>query len=269
MSADRNERQRERAVAVDLKTVNITYWNQRAEGYARINHDQFGSERRVEWLSALEEPLRAAFPELQPSEVRVLDVGCGPGLFSLLLALQGYRVTGADYTPNMLARARENTVKHGCSIDFVEADAEHLPFADEAFHAVVSRNLTWNLPHPREAYAEWARVLKPGGVLVNFDANWYRHLFYEDARQAYEADRMRTREAGIEEECEIAGFEDMEAIARQVPLSLEERPGWDVRVLRELGMRPEVDAGIWRRVWNDDEQVNFASTPLFRIVAKK
>ena len=41
--------------------------------------------------------------------------------------------------------------------------------------------------HPDRAYYEWMRVLKPGGVLLNFDANWYHHLFDEEKRAAYEA----------------------------------------------------------------------------------
>ena len=254
---------------MSLREENISYWNQRAEGYAQINHDQFGNSRGAAWLAALEEPLLASFPDLQPGDVSVLDVGCGPGLFSILLALRGYRVTAVDYTPNMLERASALAASHGCHVKVVAADAEQLPFADESFNAVVSRNLTWNLPHPREAYAEWHRVLAPSGIIVNFDANWYLHLFDEQARLAYERDRARTREAGLTEECEIAGFEKMEAIAREVPLSPVERPRWDLDVLSDLNMSAHADTSIWQRVWNEEERINFASTPLFRITAAK
>ena len=48
-----------------------------------------------------------------------------------------------------------------------------LRFADNTFDMIVSRNVTWNLEHPDRAYYEWMRVLKPGGVLLNFDASWY------------------------------------------------------------------------------------------------
>ena len=48
--------------------------------------------------------------------------------------------------------------------------------ADNTFDMIVSRNVTWNLEHPDRAYYEWMRVLKPGGVLLNFDANWYHHF---------------------------------------------------------------------------------------------
>ena len=256
---------------MDIKRENIAYWNNRAESYSVINQEQMHNGRGSAWLAALVEPLQAAFPGNDASELRVLDIGCGPGLFSILLAGQGYRLTAADYTPNMLEEARENASAAGMAdrIAFVEADAEALPFADCSFDAVVSRNVTWNLPHPCDAYAEWKRVLAPGGVLINFDAAWYRHLFDEAAEQAYEEDRLNTQEAGMREECEIPGFEKMEEIAREIPLSPIDRPAWDRQFLGDLGMDVDIDESIWQRVWDPEEKVNFASTPQFRIVARK
>ena len=60
----------------------------------------------------------------------------------------------------------------GYGIVPVSGDAEKLDFADESFDVVISRNLTWTLPHPIDAYQEWMRVLKKGGVLINFDAEY-------------------------------------------------------------------------------------------------
>ncbi|SPZ01220.1 methyltransferase [Proteus mirabilis] len=62
---------------------------------------------------------------------------------------------------------------------------QDLPFGDEQFDLVVSRNVTWNLKSPCEAYQEWFRVLKPGGSLINFDANWYLHLFDDEYWQGF------------------------------------------------------------------------------------
>ena len=256
---------------MDIKRENIAYWNRRAESYSVINQEQLRNGRGSAWLAALAEPLQAAFPGKDPSELRILDIGCGPGLFSILLAGQGYHLTAADYTPNMLEEAHQNATAASVAdrIAFVEADAEALPFADCSFDALVSRNLTWNLPHPCDAYAEWTRVVKPGGIIVNFDANWYRHLFDEEAEEAYELDRQRTQEEGWREECEVPGYEKMEAIAREIPLSPVERPAWDRQFLGELGMDVDIDEDIWQRVWDAEEKTNFASTPQFRIVARK
>ena len=54
-------------------------------------------------------------------------------------------------------------------------DAECPAFPDETFDVVVSRNLTWTLPHPERAYRQWLRILKPGGILLNYDAEHARY----------------------------------------------------------------------------------------------
>ena len=69
---------------------------------------------------------------------------------------------------------------------FWRMDAQKLDFEDNTFDVVISRNLTWNLEHPDVAYREWVRVLKAGGRLLNFDANWYGYLYEEEQRKAYE-----------------------------------------------------------------------------------
>ena len=254
---------------MSLKADNQAYWNRRAESYAQINYDQLHGSRAHSWEHALLDPLYAALGHADPEESHILDIGCGPGIFTVLLANEGFHVTAADYTPAMLEQARKATRHRRSLVEIACADAEDLPFADGSFQAVVSRNLTWNLPHPERAYAEWARVLAPGGIIVNFDANWYRHLVDEDARRSYEHDRELIARNGMRDECEIAGFEAMDEIARHVPLTAELRPAWDERVLGALGLSVDVTPDIGQRVWNAEERANFASTPLFRIVARK
>ena len=254
---------------LDISKDNRAYWSRRAESYAQINQEQLHGDHAHSWEHALLDPIYAALGYRDPEEARILDIGCGPGIFTVLLANEGFRVTAADYTPGMLEQARKATHHRRSLVEVVCADAQDLPFPDESFDAVVSRNLTWNLPHPERAYAEWARVLAPGGVIVNFDANWYRHLVDDDAQRAYERDRELTAQRGTRDQCEIAGYEDMDEIARHVPLTSTLRPNWDERVLCEMGLDVKVSHDIWQSVWNDDEAVNFASTPLFRIVAHK
>ena len=147
-------------------------------------------------------------------------------------------------------------------------NAEALSFADESFDAVISRNLTWNLPHPERACAEWARVLKKGGLLLNFDANWYAYLFDEGAQAAWDRDRANSAEQGVWDqnlEAEGENFDVMEDIARRVPLSRIRRPAWDLERLSALGLQAEADEAVWQRVWSEEEKLSFASTPLFLV----
>ena len=199
----------------------------------------------------------------------MLEIGTGPGFFAILLAEAGYRVTAVDLTPSMLEQARINAGELGRRIDFREMNAQALDFGDAKFDVILSRNLTWNLPDPARAYAEWARVLKPGGLLMVFDANWYRYLFDEDARAAYDRDRENSLEEGLADLNVGKRFDRMEAIARRLPLSRVRRPEWDIRALSALGLCAEADSDIWQRVWSRQEKVNFASTPLFMVCGCK
>ena len=255
-----------------LKDENEAYWTNRASGYSEVNKDELRTQQKAVWTCELTEQIEAAFPGVAPENLRVLDMGCGPGFFSIILARAGYRVTAADYTPAMLDEARANARNEGVeqAIDFCRMDAENLEATNDTFDVVVSRNLTWNLPHPERAYAEWLRVLKPDGLLLNYDANWYAHLYDAELRRAYEADRQATQDAGIKDEYVGTDIDAMEDIARQMPLSPVERPAWDEGVLRELGAaQVEVDPQVWERVFSPEERVNYASTPMFRVKARR
>jgi len=114
--------------------------------------------------------------------------------------------------------------------------------------------------------------LKPGGLLLNFDANWYAYLFDAEAQAAYDRDRANSAEQGVWDqnlEGEGENFDVMEDIARRVPLSSIRRPGWDLALLRDIGLRAEADEQIWQRVWSEEEKLNFSSTPLFLVRAVK
>jgi arsenite methyltransferase len=103
---------------------------------------------------------------LAPGE-RVLDLGCGAGTDSLVAAQmvgpEG-RVTGIDMTPTMLAKARAAAAEMGATnIEFLESEAEQLPFADDSYDVVVSNGVIDLIPDKDAVFAEIHRVLRPGG----------------------------------------------------------------------------------------------------------
>ena len=202
--------------------------------------------------------------------LKILDVGTGPGFFAILLTKAGYDVTAVDYTEAMLEEAKKNAGALASSIHFQRMDAQKLDFPDGYFDVVISRNLTWNLEEPGKAYAEWMRVLKKGGRLLNFDANWYHHLFDEEKRKEYEEDRKRVENLHMDDHYTCTDIDAMEDIARQIPMSRIMRPAWDVQVLRDrLGNEVEADEKVWERVWDSTEKANYGSTPMFLISAVK
>lgn len=248
--------------------ANKAYWDHRAAGYSLVNQTELNTKQHQIWRNELLCQIKKVFHGKPPEEIRILEVGTGPGFFAIVLAEAGYQVTAVDYTPAMLNQAKGNARGLAGKIAFLEMDAEALEFPDHHFDVVLSRNLTWNLPNPEQAYREWARVLVPKGLLLNFDANWYAYLFDPAERAAYEQDRRNTAQAQIKDEYLCTEIDVMERIARKAPLSRIKRPDWDMGVLARLGMEQiQSDSQVWQRVWSEEEKINFHATPMFLVAA--
>jgi len=145
-----------------------------AAGYDRSNAILSGGAS-VLWRMAT---VRAIAP--QPGE-RVLDVAAGTGTSSAAIAKTGAQVVAVDISPGMLAVGRSRHPQ----IDFVEADAEKLPFGDSEFDvATISFGLR-NVHEPKVALAEMYRVLKPGGRLVVCEFSRPPHALIRTGYNAY------------------------------------------------------------------------------------
>jgi SAM-dependent methyltransferase len=123
--------------------------------------------------------------ELHPDE-HVLDLGSGAGTDSLIAAQMvgtGGRVTGVDMTPEMIATARASAAELGAgNVDFVETEAERLPFADASFDVVISNGVIDLIPDKDAVFAELHRVLRPGGRLQLADVTIQRPVSEEGRR---------------------------------------------------------------------------------------
>lgn len=252
-----------------FEAENIAYWTNRASGYSEVNQNELKSSQQAVWGSTLVQYLEGHHSNKKRSDTPVLDVGTGPGFFAIVLAQKGYPVTAVDYTNSMINEARKNAGAIAEKISFHKMNAEELTFPDNFFEVIVTRNVTWNLPNPEKAYRQWARVLKPGGLLLNFDAGWYNYLYSHEAREGYLCDRKNIKSAGVNNETDGTDIPAMEAIAYQSPLSSKDRPDWDVSFLSGLGMRVTAEKEIWKTVWTEEEKINNASTPMFLIKAIK
>lgn len=97
---------------------------------------------------------------------RVLDVATGSGNAAIAAARRGCTAVGADYVPALLDRGRIRAEAEHLEVEFVEADAENLPFSNGSFDAVLSIYGTMFAPDHRRAAAELVRVCKPGGRIA-------------------------------------------------------------------------------------------------------
>jgi SAM-dependent methyltransferase len=113
---------------------------------------------------------------------RVLDVACGNGNATLAAARRFCKTTGLDYVPALLARAGERAQAERLAIDFVEGDAEDLPFESASFDAVLSTFGVMFTANQSRAAAELVRVCRPGGTIAL--ASWTPEGFLGDLFRA-------------------------------------------------------------------------------------
>ena len=229
--------------------------NRRIEAYWDERSTDFSRTRRIELSGADGAAWTAIFKQNLPEKrLKILDVGTGAGFFAAILSKLGHEVTGIDMSAKMLREAKKNLRELKLSADFRKMNAQKLDFADETFDAVVTRNLTWTLPDVKAAYREWRRVLKIGGVLMNFDSDYGDKIFSGDVCNEIQVTNEQLTEC--------------DAIKDALTISRHRRPFWDAGFLEGLNFSVALNEDISAVVHRDSRCV-YDSVPLFAIWATK
>lgn len=232
------------------------YWTLRSHDFGAVRKNELENEMGRRWC----QELGSLLPKKE--NLRILDVGTGTGFFAVLLAQAGHEVEGVDLTPAMLEEARAIAEQHGLSITFREMDAQALSYADESFDVVLSRNLTWTLPEPETAYREWFRVLKPGGVLLNFDADYAANVRSHSKQNCKVAPDSPYGHIGMTDALQ----QENDEITLTMDIG-QLRPAWDMRVLRSIGFSDcRADAAVGQRILGE---LDLTHAPMFGIWARK
>jgi len=102
----------------------------------------------------------------------VLDLGCGTGSLSVLLAGAGHEVRGLDASREMLGLARAKRDAAGVAVQFTDGDAADPPYGAGSADVVMCRHVLWALDDRDTVLARWVRLLRPGGRLVLIEGRW-------------------------------------------------------------------------------------------------
>lgn len=227
------------------------YWQKRTTDFANLRKAELHSEKQLLWQQEINQLLP------QNRCLKILDIGCGAGFFGILLGQKHY-VTGIDLTPEMIDAARTLAAAEGSRASFAVMDAEALDFSSNSFDVVISRNVMWNLPHPETAYREWLRVLKPGGMLLNYDAEYARGHHSQKLPQ-------QNAHAGIAPEL----LDECHNIYHMLDISTYNRPAWDKKFLTATGLcSVSTDTTVGSRIYAN-EDIFYIPVPMFCVKAIK
>ena len=154
------------ASAEAIRDVNTRYHDDAAATYDAKWGIDFGPAGGEQVVRKLRKALGGELPEAPFGDA--LEIGAGTGYFALNLMLSGRvrRATCTDISPGMLDVLRGNAADLGLDVEAVACDAEDLPFPDASFDLVIGHAVLHHLPHLDRAFAEFRRVLRPGGFVV-------------------------------------------------------------------------------------------------------
>ena len=248
----------------DFKESIQERWEHSAKGYSDGIQQDFDTKVVETWQNLILHHI-----VLTDKPLEILDVGTGPGYFANILSMAGHNVTAIDCAKNMLEEAKINADMHHVYPKFYQMDSHLLSFQPESFDMIVSRNVTWTLYDPIHAFKQWHHVLKPGGKLVIFDANWHLHQFepslYKKVMQGCKENEARPSECAYQ-----GNNPKVLDYYKDMPLARIQRPKWDEETLPQLGFEIiQIQPCLNAVVYNIQDQMKYEHIPLFQIVAQK
>lgn len=142
------------------------FWDLQAATFdGEPDHGLTDPETRRSWATHLDALLGDAHGA-------VVDLGCGTGSVSMLLALRGHTVTGLDVSPKMIERAQSKARSSKLDIEFMVGDVRTAPVPSAPHGAILSRHLLWAVADPAAVVARWSASLADDGVFVAIEGVW-------------------------------------------------------------------------------------------------
>ena len=189
------------------------YWDKQSKIWREEKEEEWMGHSPAQWASYFKTRKENL------SAYDALEVGTASGYFANILHQAGFTVSAMDISPSMIEEAIQVSHQLEIPINYKIGDAQDIPFDANSFDLVFTRLMTWTIPDIKKCYSEFFRVLKPGGLLINFDGDFGKVEFSQDGHERYPADIM----------------EQANHIKKELEVSLHKRPEYDVELLQELG----------------------------------
>jgi len=189
------------------------YWDKQSAIWSEEKKEAWSQPVTQRWLTYFKDLL----PKLKGN--KVLEVGTASGYFANILAMAGYEVAAVDISPAMIDEARAVSADLNLATDYRVMDAQQLDFAANSFDLVFTRLMTWTTPDVEAFYREVYKMLRPGGLLLNFDGDFGNYTFTQEGHEKYPADIM----------------EQANIIKSRLDISRHKRPERDIAILQQCG----------------------------------
>ena len=167
------------------------------------NYDSWYDSKIGAFVDKVETDLALSLFKIEKG-MKILDVGCGTGNFSIKLAELGCQVTAIDLSEGMLEEAKKKAKDKGFDIDFRKMDVYNLDLEDESFDGVFSMAAFEFIDQPEKAYKEMYRVLRPNGHMligtITRDGAWGQLYMSEDFQKnsVFKHAHLKTKEELID-----------------------------------------------------------------------
>jgi len=205
-------------------------WSEDASGYDDLVKKQLSNKRDMNyWINELK-------VSVGEKPLKILDVGCGPGFFSILLSRLGHDVTAVDGAIGMVECAKKNfdaeklDIRTFCS-DVVTLNGE----MESSYDVIISRDVVWTLYDPDRAFKRWKKLLKPNGRLIIYDGDYRKEhkTLGNFMLRAISKVVISITEKKVNEET----YHTDDPIFDKLPMVENKRPMTDVELLKKAGYK--------------------------------
>lgn len=222
-------------------------WTEDSGDYNDITQKQLSNRKVVNYWTKELKKLLGQRP------LRILEVGCGPGFMSILMARLGHEVKAIDGASGMVKKAEENFKRQNVQVEICQEDAVTLPLEKkESYDVILSRDVVWTLYDPEKAFRRWKEVLKPDGRIIYFDGD------YRTMEQTLK-NRMWVKVSDLliyltEKKKYDTDIKESSGIYEELPLTSVKRPEEDFRILKKVRFsRIRIMENRWlNRPWSLD-----------------